>query len=621
MSNFAGFEIGKRSLQVQSQAINTAGHNISNADTEGYSRQRVQQTSMDALDRPDLSRAERPGQLGQGVTVEQITRLKDNLLESRIVAQSNKEAYWDTRENYLTMLEQIYNEPDDVSVRTNMDKFWQAWQELSLSPESIPVRRAVVTRGETLTAAVRDRYNRLDDIARMADSEIIANVDKINSLSHKVAELNKEIVRSRAMGDNPNDMLDKRDLLIGKLSQLVNVTTSERDSDEFMVHVDGKVLIQGGTYRTFETRPQVENSGLSQVIWSDTQEVGVFEGGTLAALLDIRDGDIRSEKQDLNTLTMNFMDLVNDVHRNGIGANNATGLDFFVEQPFVANALGNYDANGDGEFDTSYIFRMSGTNALDASQQVGLEGTITISGKTQNVEVPYAPTDTVRDIVERINNSDAEVKAYLDSNNRLVLKATPAMEMENPDFVIRHVEDSSHFLVGYAGILTAPGAEGAFDYATADAVNAVAGEYSVAPVLNPAGYIAVNEQVSADVLSVAAGFPNSNGVRNAGDGTVAFAIASIRNNPVMIGKSHTFDEYFADSVTNIGLKAEQAEISLMSQNTIMADLRNMRDSISGVNIDEELADILKFQHGYNAAARYITVVDELLDTIINRLGV
>ena len=89
----------------------------------------------------------------------------------------------------------------------------------------------------------------------------------------------------------------------------------------------------------------------------------------------------------------------------------------------------------------------------------------------------------------------------------------------------------------------------------------------------------------------------------------------------MIGYSRTFDDYFADSVTNVGLKGEQAENMLLSQNSIMNDLRGLRDSISGVNIDEELADIIKFQHGYNAAARFVTVIDEMLDTVINRLGV
>ena len=133
--------------------------------------------------------------------------------------------------------------------------------------------------------------------------------------------------------------------------------------------------------------------------------------------------------------------------------------------------------------------------------------------------------------------------------------------------------------------------------------------------------MSVNKDIQKDVLSVAAGKAGHNGVVEAGDGSSAVEIAALRNNPVMIGRSRTFDDYFAESVTNVGLKGEQAQTNLLSQNAIMADLRDLRDSISGVNIDEELADIIKFQHGYNAAAKFISVVDELLDTVINRLGV
>ena len=139
--------------------------------------------------------------------------------------------------------------------------------------------------------------------------------------------------------------------------------------------------------------------------------------------------------------------------------------------------------------------------------------------------------------------------------------------------------------------------------------------------MNPARYISVNEKLMNDPSSVAAGFPNPQGRAAIGDARAAVEIAAIRNSEVMIGSSRTFDDYFAESVTNAGLKGEQAENMLLSQNAIMNDLRDFRDSISGVNIDEELADIIKFQHGYNAAAKFVSVIDEMLDTIINRLGV
>ncbi|MCR4627461.1 MAG: flagellar hook-associated protein FlgK [Treponema sp.] len=621
-SSFAGIEIGKRSLDAHNQSITTAGHNITNAGTEGYSRQRVTIKSFEPIYRPDLSRAGVPGQIGQGAVAESVSRVRDEMLDQRITAQANQESYWSTREKYTQMLEQIYNEPADVSIRSNMDKFWEGWQELSMHPESQAARQAVVTRGETLTESIQQRFEALAGVGNLLNGDIEATVKQVNSLANQIANLNNEIVRSRAMGDNPNDLLDRRDLLVDKLSALANITTDQRDSDEFMVHLDGHILVQGNIARNLDTESPGDNNGYSKLVWADTRNNAVVTGGSLGALVELRDVDIRDEIQSLNTMTLNFADLVNDVHRNGIGANGVTGEDFFVQQPFVTNVNGNYDSDGDGTFDRSYIFRFTGTNSLNAQDQIGLEGIMTLSAQTGNVTIAYHATDTVEDVINRINDSTSEVKAYLDKNHNLVLKATAAQNMEQPDFVIRHVEDSGFFLSGYAGILSGSGEENAYDFNTVDAVNVLATQQtSVSPVINPAAYISVNKVLKNDVMGVAAAYPTVAGMVNLGDGKAAVDIAAIRNTPMMIGRERTLDDYFADSVTNIGLKGEQALTNLESQNALMADLRNLRDSISGVNIDEELADIMKFQHGYNAAAKYVTVVDEMLDTIINRLGV
>ncbi len=615
-STFGSIEIGKRSLMTHSTQIGTAGHNITNADTEGYSRQRVEVKAFSPLYRPDLTREERPGQVGQGTDVLSISRVRDELLDQRIAAQSNQESYWETRDKYYSMIEKIYNEPNDISIRTNMDKFWESWQELSIYPESAASRNAVVTRGQSLVNSIQSRNSALTGIANILNGDIEAQVEQLNTYTYQISELNKEIVKVKAMGDNPNDLLDRRDLLVEKLSKIANITTDNRDSDEFMIHIDGHILVQGGVKRNLEVEPVINNYGYSKVIWSDTNNDALISGGSLGALIELRDVDIRNEVQQLDTFTMNFTDLVNDIHRNAVGMNGVSGLDFFVEQPFVTDSLGNFDRNGDGVDDSSYIFRMNGTNALNAQEKTGLEGTITISGKTGNINVSYYSTDTVETIINRINDSDGEVKAYLDNNNHLVLKGTTALNVNNPDFVIRHVEDSGHFLSGYSGILSGSGAENAYDFEQANAVNVLATqEFSVSPVLNPSAYVSINEVIQSDVLSVASGYGE------AGDGKAALEIASLRNTQVMIGKAKTFDDYFAQSVTNVGLKGEQAQINMISQNTIMDDLRNLRESISGVNIDEELADMIKFQHGYNAAARFVSVVDSLLDTVINRMGV
>lgn len=621
-STFSGIELGKRSIMAHTDAISTAGHNISNANTEGYSRQRVQLKEFDPLYRPDLERPERAGMIGQGIDVQSITRIRDEMLDQRITAQQNQESYWDTRSKYYTMIEQIYNEPDEVSVRSNMDKFWESWQELSINPESQAARQAVVTRGESLSDSIKSKWENLMGVGSLINSDIDSTVKQINSYANQIAAVNSEIVRSRGLGDNPNDLLDRRDLLVDKLSKLANITTDRRDPDEFMVHLDGKVLVQGGVARNFDLVSLTDNNGYEKLVWADTREDASVSGGTLGALIELRDVDVRNEIQSLNTMTMNFSDLVNDVHRNAYGANNVTGLDFFTQHSFVENVNGNFDRNGDGVLDHSYIFRFTGTTTLNPQEQIGFEGVMTFSGPSGNVQVPYHPTDTVETVINRINDSNGEVKACLDRNNNLVLKGTTAQDVENPDFVIRHVEDSGFFLTGYSGILAASGADGAYDFARADAVDSLAGaQFAVSPVLNPAGYIEVNGVIKNDVKSVAAAFRDDSGNVNAGDGRAAVEIASIRNTKVMIGHERTLDDYFADSVTNVGLKGEQAENNLKSHMAIMNDLRTMRDSISGVNIDEELSDIIKFQHGYNAAAKFVTIWDSLIDTVINRLGV
>ncbi len=621
-STFSGIELGKRSIMAHTDAITTAGHNISNASTEGYSRQRVNMKEFDPLYRPDLERAERAGMIGQGIDTQSVERIRDEMLDQRITSIQNEESYWKTRSDYYTMIEAVYNEPEEVSIRFNMDKFWESWQELSMHPENQASRQAVVTRAESLTDSIRTKWDSLTGIGSLINSDIESTVKQVNDYAKQIAAINKEIVRSRAMGDNPNDLLDRRDLLVDKLSKLANITTDRRDADEFMVHLGGQVLVQGGVARVFDIVSPTDNNSYSKLVWDDTRLDANIKGGILGALIELRDIDIREEIQGLNTMTMNFSDLVNDVHRNAYGLNHVTGLDFFTHRPFVENVNGNFDRDGNGAFDSSYIFRLTGTTRLNLQEQIGLEGVMTLSGHSGNVEVPYHPTDTVEAVINRINDSAGEVKAYLDRNNNLVLKATTSQDSGNPDFVIRHVEDSGFFLTGYSGILSASGEAGAFDYARADAVTSLNGaQFAVTPVVNPSGYIEVNEVIKNDVMSVAAAYRDDSGNINPGDARAAIDVASLRNTRIMIGSKKTLDDYFSDSVTNVALKGEQAENNFNSHLAIMNDLRNLRDSISGVNIDEELSDIIKFQHGYNAAAKFVSVWDSLIDTVINRLGV
>lgn len=282
-STFSGIELGKRSIMAHTDAITTAGHNISNANTEGYSRQRVQLKEFDPLYNPGLERPERPGMIGQGIDVQSVNRVRDEMLDQRITENQNTETYWQTRSDYYSMIEQIYNEPDEVSVRSNMDKFWQSWQELSVHPESQAARQAVVSRGESLTDSIKTKWESLMGVGNLINSDIEATVKQVNDYANQIAAINGEIVRSKAMGDNPNDLLDRRDLLVDKLSKLANITSDRRDSDEFMVHIDGHVLVQGAVARNFDLVTPVDNNGYDKLIWKDTGNDAFVSGGKLGA--------------------------------------------------------------------------------------------------------------------------------------------------------------------------------------------------------------------------------------------------------------------------------------------------------------------------------------------------
>jgi flagellar hook-associated protein 1 FlgK len=186
------------------------------------------------------------------------------------------------------------------------------------------------------------------------------------------------------------------------------------------------------------------------------------------------------------------------------------------------------------------------------------------------------------------------------------------------------MEDSGQFLTGYSGVLVDSGPDGAFRWDQQDGVLALRGgdlDYAVAPLTHPSGWIEINPELFEEPAAIAAGLGYDGKASEVGNGDAAVAIASLRNQPVMLGQTLTFDDYFADTVASIGLRGEEAEIALDTQELIMKDLRDMRESISGVNIDEEFSQLIRYQHGYSAAARFVSEFNTMLDTLINRMGV
>ncbi len=232
----------------------------------------------------------------------------------------------------------------------------------------------------------------------------------------------------------------------------------------------------------------------------------------------------------------------------------------------------------------------------------------------------YGESDTLSEVLTRVNNANADVKMYVNSDGHLVVKSdTPAM-------YIQHIEDSGDFLVGYGGVLRASGVGGAFDSGQTGMAARISDRYMVMPDLHPSSWMALDDHVANEVESIAAssgvdtdgdGIPDlSNG---AGSGENALKIAGVRFQKAMIGGSETVDEFYQALISGTGLRGATAESENNNRSLVVENLENLRKSISGVNIDEELVNLVKFQHGYAAAARFISKVDEMLDLLINRM--
>ncbi|MFW6139587.1 MAG: flagellar hook-associated protein FlgK [Spirochaetota bacterium] len=617
-STFAGIEIGKRSIMAHQVAINTTGHNVSNAQTEGYSRQKVTMKVFDPLYIPGLTREERPGQIGQGVAVEKILRARDMLLEDRILSEKNTMSYWDSMSDWIKQVEYVHNEPSDKSILNVMDKFWSSWQELANNPEDISTREAVRQYGVELAEFINHTYGALKSIRDNIEKTIQAKVDQVNSFARQIAKLNAEILKAESVGDNPNDLWDKRDLLVEKLSELADIHVGRSDRDEFMVYIGGKHLVQGKHYEQLVTVKDPFNEGYSDIRWEMDRSLLDASSGQLRALLNARDQEVKYQIDSLDAFAVNITDALNTIHRQGFGLNLRTGLDFFKQNSITEHPGGNFDFNRDGVVDGTAIFRITGTNTLERDHTVGLEGTITLNN---GITVDYVSTDTVSDILNKVNNSDADVKMYLNTDGNLVVKSN------TPSFYIPHLQDSGDFMVQYAEVLRQSGAEGAFDSQSPGMAQRISDDFMVTPDTHPSSWMGLSEAVKNEVESIAAAAGvNTDQDRmpdvshGAGDGGNALKIAGLRFERIMNGQAQTLNDFYQALVAHTGLRGQATQDQAESSRSIVNNLENLRKSISGVNIDEELVNLVKYQHGYAAAARFISEVNKMLETLIQRMG-
>ncbi|WFB58175.1 flagellar hook-associated protein FlgK [Paenibacillus sp. BR1-192] len=516
VSTFHGIETAKRSLFAQMAGMNTTGHNIANASTPGYSRQVVGLIASRPLAMPGMYNQISPGQLGTGVEVNYIKRVRDQFLDQQYWNANRSLGDWEVQAGTLSKLETIFNEPSESGLTTVIDNFWKAWSEFSKDPENVTSRKIVRENALAMAEAFNETSKKITDMQADLTQGIAVNADHINTLTTQVAQLNYEINRIEGFRDNANDLRDQRDLIIDELSRMANVTVVEEETG-YRVTVGGLELVAGDAAVPV-TPAQLETAYGSNGLNS----------GELFGIIKSRDGIVKDYLDQLNEL---------------------------------ANTIANGDVS---------ITIPAGSVLPEGTVLNG----ITYSGTTRT----------------------------LTADTTVTVKGLNGLHK-----------------LGY--LFTSPAQAAGDFFSSKDGGPITAASFSV----NNA--IVQDPNKIASSLRVVAGTNGDEVVK--GNNTLALLMSQLRERPFTFNAiasnngitTGTVDDYYRAVMGQLGVQSREA-LRQQDNNQLLVDqVDSRRQSVSGVSLDEEMSNLIKLQHSYGAASRFMTTVDQNLDKIINSMGV
>lgn len=517
-STFHSIETAKRSLFTQTAALNTTGHNIANANTEGYTRQTVKMRASIPMEAYGINRSNVPGQLGTGVEFDAIERIREKFLDSQYRGENTELGSWTIRSNTLDKLQQIMNEPSDTGIRKVLDNFYKSWSDLSKDPESVTARTIVKENALALTEAMNHMSKQLSNLSADLTSNVEAKASELQSYVNSIADLNQSITKIEGLGDNANDLRDQRDLIVDKISKIVNVTVTDT-AQGYNVNMGGQALVAG-----FAPTAGINGAFLQAAFASND-----LQGGEVHGMIISRD-------QFVADYTAQMDNLANTLATGDISVTLPKGS--VLPEGTVLNGVTYTGTNRTLQSDLTVTVK--GLNGL---HQLGY----TQEGKDTN------------------GNMVAGKPFFVASNN--------------------------------GGTITA-------------------GNITLNTV------IADNPNAIAASLRVTGTAPTEELVK--GNNTLASLMANLKLNSftsVSTGNTATIDSFFSSMVGQLGIEAQEATRQTQNSTALVSQVETMRQSVSGVSLDEEMSNMIKFQHAYSAAARFMTTFDQLLDKLINSTGV
>jgi flagellar hook-associated protein 1 len=526
VSTFHGLETAKRGMYAQQAALGVVGHNIANANTPGYSRQRVNFEQTEPYPAPALNRPQIPGQLGTGVEAGSIQRIRDSFLDVQYRNEHNKLGYWETKANALMQMEEVMNEPSDSGLAKTMDMFWQSLQDLAVNPQNSGARAVVRERGIALADTFQYLSNSLSDIRTDLGNEIDVTEKEVNSLLEQIDSVNNQIAAVEPHGYLPNDLYDERDRLIDNLSQLVNIKVSYQPvGGNAKSGAEGKAVIELVGENNTVGPKLVDAQGFQKIkvnfTGSDTAEsyvTGISVGGREIPIENFKsDGKLKGLIESYGM--KNQSDEISGAYPEMLAELDNLAFTFAVEFNKVHFDGMSPNEISDGENDNIPFFQDSDGEPLLVPDGDGFKGNEDLrQGFAQRMEV----SDKIRESLDNIANADEE--------NPTLGDTTTLQELA--DLVNKE-----------------------FDYA--------------------------NGQDSEK--------------------------ASFRN-------------YYEVLIGGMAVDTQNAVKLGTNSATLRQAVEERRMSTSAVSLDEEMTNMIQFQHAYNASARMITLQDELLDKIINGMG-
>jgi flagellar hook-associated protein 1 FlgK len=545
-SAFLGLNISLSGLFANQRALGVTAHNIANVNTEGYTRQRMTMTQY----RPD-NLTGGLGTLGVGVDVTAVQQIRDEYIDYKLRAETSELGEWEARADVLSQIEDIFNEPSDTSISQILEDFYEAVQELSNNPENLTARTLVRESGIAFTEGINRISTSLKDLQEDMNIEFKSSVDLINQYAEEIVTFNKTIYQYELDGGTANDVRDQRNLVLDKLSELVDIEYYEDDQNRFHVSISGHELVSH--YRAdelvLEQRTEKVNEDdadrLYDVKWADGNKF-TTSSGKVKGLLDIRDsmeGDTKGIPyylDKLNEFVDTFSAEVNRIHQAGYGLDESTGVAFFT-----------IDGMTTEEFE-EYLL------------EEGLDGGAAV------------------DVTSAILNGTSDSNTF-DENTEIINDNINTLLESNPSYSNKSVR-----LVG--------------------------DKYYIVDKLKSSQIT-----ISADIDDLNKIATASDSEELPGDGTNMGNIFNTRHNTKLYDWGAP-EDFVKSLISNLGVDAGQADNVVTNQELLTNQLIIQKESVSGVSLDEEMTEMIKFQNAYNANARMVNVFDEMLDLVVNRLG-